>query len=300
LLKAKLIGLDTFHENVVTAGWVDEGGYWSDGQGGAVCAWGGSARFEDCLFYGNGASGYLGRPGYGGAGYLSDEATPEFLRCTFVENGAETQGGAIYIDDAAPRFEDCIIAFATHGGGIFDASTGSAVRLTCTDVFGNVGGDYLGSLADQTGLNGNIAADPRFCDLAGGDFTLESTSPCLPDFNSCGVQMGAFGEGCMGATAAGSELPPRVTLAQNHPNPFNPSTSIRFGLPAAASVTLEIFDVAGRRVAALLDQAKLPAGWHEIIWDGRDGSGAEAASGIYLLRLSTGETALHRKLTLLR
>ncbi len=270
------------------------------GLGGGVHFWGGGGRFEDCLFYSNGASGYYGHPGNGGACYLAGGASPEFLRCTFVANGADTQGGTIFVEDAAPRFEDCILVFATQGGGIFDASETSAVQVVCSDVFGNAGGDYLGGLTDQTGLNGNIATDPRFCDLAGGDFALESTSPCLPPYNSCGVQMGAFGEGCTGATAAGSELPQRVSLAQNHPNPFNPSTSIRFGLPAAAPVTLEIFDVTGRRVVALLDRATLPAGWHAAIWEGRDAAGAEVASGIYLLQLEVGKQVLTRKLTLLR
>jgi hypothetical protein len=136
--------------------------------------------------------------------------------------------------------------------------------------------------------------------LAGDDFTLESTSPCLPANNTCGVQMGAFGEGCVIGTAAADELPRRVTLAQNHPNPFNPQTSIRFGLPAAAAVTLEIFDVAGRQVVTLMDRQVLPAGWHEAIWTGRNAAGENVASGIYLLQMKTAEALLTRKLTLLR
>lgn len=289
-----------FVGNVAVGCYDPEGHFWYDGRGGAVFGWGGTARFEDCLFQGNGAASYLDQEGIGGACYLKGGASPEFLRCTFVENNADTEGGTIYVDGASPRFEACIIAYTWGNGGILDASETSSIGLFCCDVFGNAGGDYLGSLPDQTGLHGNIAADPRFCDLAGDDFTLEATSRCLPPYNSCGVQMGAFGEGCAGETAADNELPQRLTLAQNHPNPFNPSTSLRFGLPVAAPVTLEIFDVAGRRVVRPLDRVKLPAGWHEAIWSGCDDTGAEVASGIYLLQLEVGRELLTRKLTLLR
>jgi len=84
---------------------------------------------------------------------------------------------------------------------------------------------------------------------------------------------------------------------QNHPNPFNPSTTISFDLPVSMHAVLEVFDVRGRRVARLLD-AGLPAGRHDVVWDGRDAQGRAAGSGVYFYRLQAGEDSTYRKMVL--
>jgi hypothetical protein len=76
-------------------------------------------------------------------------------------------------------------------------------------------------------------------------------------------------------------------LAPNWPNPFNPRTTLRFDLPAAGRVRLEVYDVRGRLVGSLVD-AELPAGRHEAVWDGRDSEGRAMASGTYAARLRAG------------
>jgi hypothetical protein len=87
-------------------------------------------------------------------------------------------------------------------------------------------------------------------------------------------------------------------LFQNAPNPFNATTRIRFGMPQPGRATLEIFDVRGRRIARVLDR-ELDAGWHSILWHGRDDRGKPVASGVYLYRLRTADTTLTRRLMLL-
>ena len=79
--------------------------------------------------------------------------------------------------------------------------------------------------------------------------------------------------------------PEDFVLEQNFPNPFNPETAIRFGLPQQSVVTIKIFDLAGHEVTTLLDRAELPAGRHQRVWDGRDGHGRTVESGIYFCRL---------------
>jgi len=69
------------------------------------------------------------------------------------------------------------------------------------------------------------------------------------------------------------------------PNPFNPETTLRFDLPVEGRVRLEVYDVAGRLVRTLLD-ADIPAGSHQAVWDGKDGSGRGMPSGSYFARLS--------------
>ncbi|MFH1681750.1 MAG: S8 family serine peptidase [Candidatus Eisenbacteria bacterium] len=90
-----------------------------------------------------------------------------------------------------------------------------------------------------------------------------------------------------------------LTLEQNLPNPFNPMTEIRYTVPAFGRVSLCIHDISGRLVTALIDGA-MPAGSHSALWDGRDAAGAEAASGVYFVRLRDGEGVLTRKITLVR
>ncbi len=81
------------------------------------------------------------------------------------------------------------------------------------------------------------------------------------------------------------EPPPRARLPlQIRPNPFNPAGSVRFTLAEGAHASLRVYDVSGRVIRILLEDP-LPAGFHEILWDGRDGRGRPAPSGIYLLRL---------------
>ncbi|MFQ5651666.1 MAG: FlgD immunoglobulin-like domain containing protein [bacterium] len=79
--------------------------------------------------------------------------------------------------------------------------------------------------------------------------------------------------------------PDDFTLKQNYPNPFNPTTVIQYGLMEAARITLNIFDVSGRRVRTLVQTDK-PAGTYEAVWDGKDQQGLQVSSGIYFYTLS--------------
>ncbi|MFH1844191.1 MAG: LamG-like jellyroll fold domain-containing protein, partial [bacterium] len=94
-------------------------------------------------------------------------------------------------------------------------------------------------------------------------------------------------------------IPERHFLAVNRPNPFNPKTTIHFGLPAPGQVKILIFDIQGRKVATLVD-AVLPVGVHRVDWEGRDDSGALVSSGIYFYQLATPGFSQTRKMTLLK
>jgi len=88
-------------------------------------------------------------------------------------------------------------------------------------------------------------------------------------------------------------------LHQNIPNPFNPSTSIRYSLREAGDVTLVVFDAAGRRVRTLVDTA-MPAGVHDVAWDGQDQNGHRVASGVYFYRITAGTFTQTRKMVMLK
>lgn len=95
------------------------------------------------------------------------------------------------------------------------------------------------------------------------------------------------------------ETPDILSLEQNYPNPFNPATRIAFNLPQSELVWLTVYDVAGAKIAILVDKV-LPAGRHAIDWNGRNESGKTVASGMYFYRLTIKEKSLSRKMILLK
>jgi len=94
-------------------------------------------------------------------------------------------------------------------------------------------------------------------------------------------------------------IPKAFGLHQNSPNPFNPSTAIRFELTAGTPVQLKIFDVSGALVTTLLDQP-LPAGFHEAAWSGRDAQGRAVPSGVYFYRITAGVNIETKSMMLIR
>jgi hypothetical protein len=93
--------------------------------------------------------------------------------------------------------------------------------------------------------------------------------------------------------------PNKVVLMQNRPSPFGTSTVIEFGLPDAAEISLEIYDVAGRLVTSLANGA-FEAGYHKVTWDGCGADGVRVSPGLYFYRLVTGSAALNRKLLVIQ
>jgi len=93
--------------------------------------------------------------------------------------------------------------------------------------------------------------------------------------------------------------PTHFALGYNHPNPFNPETTIPFTLKADSQVSLDILDLRGRQVRSL-GNSSLPAGLHHTSWDGQDNQGRPVASGLYHLLMQVGAETQIRKLTLLR
>ncbi len=95
------------------------------------------------------------------------------------------------------------------------------------------------------------------------------------------------------------DLPSRISLSQNAPNPFNPETVIRIGLPERDTIQLRIFDVRGKLVRTLAE-GELDAGFHDYAWQGRGDDGARVPSGVYLYRLSTSAGIVTRRMTLVK
>jgi len=105
------------------------------------------------------------------------------------------------------------------------------------------------------------------------------------------------------AVSAADDALPAVlvaTLGQNHPNPFNPTTSISFILSKPTQASLRVFDLSGRLVRVLMDEQALESGSHSVTWNGTDGRGRQVATGVYFYRLDTPETSGTRRMVLLK
>lgn len=94
-------------------------------------------------------------------------------------------------------------------------------------------------------------------------------------------------------------VPGAARLTGNVPNPFNPQTEIRFFLPADQPVRLAVYDVSGRLVKTLVDEAR-PAGDNAVNWDGTDRSGRSVSAGVYFARLTGAGVNLVRPMSLVR
>jgi len=94
-----------------------------------------------------------------------------------------------------------------------------------------------------------------------------------------------------------TSIPTEFTLEQNYPNPFNPSTTIRYELSEATQLSLSVYSIDGAKVRTLAEGIQ-SAGAYQVVWDGRNESGGQVSSGIYLYRLETESGSVTRKMLL--
>jgi len=159
--------------------------------GAASCS--GTTTFTDCVFTDNSANDS------GGALACWDSAT--IVGCTIVGNSAPAGGGIYYGLWADPvLIERTIISDSPSGHAVY-AFDGVVPDMSCCDLYDNEGGDWTGVIAPLYGIDGNISADPEFCDPDVQDFRLNETSPCSPANSGCG-QIGAYPPGCVGWDSA--------------------------------------------------------------------------------------------------
>ncbi len=143
------------------------------------------------LFSGNTASTGSGAGIYAGGPVHA-------INLTLVGNHAGSgTGGGICVSDGASQLtlENSIIAFSTAGEAIYSSDPGNTTIL-CSDLYGNLGGDWTGNIAGQHGSAGNISENPLICDFEFANYSLETVSPCAPANNECGVLIGSSPVGC--------------------------------------------------------------------------------------------------------
>jgi len=219
-----------------------------------------------------------------GGGFFALNSQPTILNNTLYSNFATQRGGGLYCYyNAYPQVRNTIFwnNEAPTGGEIYNASGHPSV--TYCDIEGGWEGE------------GNIDSDPFFCQPESLDFELAEDSPCLGSgFN--GDIIGAFGIGCEATAIEGElvQLPTKTQLFSSYPNPFNSATTIPYSLSKSIAVTIEVFDILGRRIDVLVDRQQ-ETGYHAVSWNGWDKS-----SGIYFYKIQAGDFTETKKMLLLK
>jgi hypothetical protein len=273
--------------------------------GGGIYCSGSDPMMHNNIIVNNSAEGNSG----GGIYFYNSE--PVLTNELIGQNYAGEYGGGIFIEGVSTVVINNTIIWADSalmtGDGIFMEFPAVAV-ISYSDI--------QDSLLQGVG---NLSVDPLFRDPDNGDFHLMAidcgdldNSPCIDAGDpaiadsvldcSRGLgtiisDMGAYGGSAsapVGIEDYGHQLPRQTNLSQNYPNPFNAETIIEYRLPDRAHVNLDIYDVLGRHIAALVDSDQ-KSGTYRVRWNATD-----SPSGVYFYRVRTADYSETRSMTLLK
>ncbi len=162
---------------------------------------------------------------------------------------------------------------------------------TATDL------SIFSSVGPYATVNPNDSVQAAFAIVAGNDLAelVANARLAQKDYFAMGHSINVL----TGVQNYTDQLPTRFDLSQNFPNPFNPTTMIRFALPNDAKVSLKVYDMLGREVCTLID-GNVRAGFNEVMWDGRNNAGIQVATGMYIYRITAGSFVSSKKMLLLK
>ena len=256
----------------------------------------------------------------GGGGIYFNYSSPSVNNCTIVDNNALyfNEGDGIDCMYSSPQLINCIL---WDNGSIEIDADGGLPTVSYSDI--------------ETGWlgEGNISENPLFRDPENGDYRLQSlfnpdcggpgNSPCIDTgdpsildyylgceygLGSDRSDMGAYGGENEGPSVSvnrpdNEEKIPETNepfiLAQNFPNPFNPSTTFTYAHAEKCLVSMQVFDLGGRKVTTLVKGFQDP-GFHSFVWNGVNDTGNHVSSGVYIYSLTAGSITEKKKMVLLK
>jgi hypothetical protein len=242
---------------------------------------------------------YWNNAANGGGMYLESVASGANIENnTVAKNSASVDGAGLSYAGTGAKVEYTIVAFNTGTAPNAIDCGGVTSILECSIIW-NPG------LSESNSCGGipltNEIADPLFCNLGINDYHIAENSPATQANSICGGLVGALDIGCTTVSIDDETplQPETFELLQNMPNPFNPTTMIQYYVPRESKVTLQIFNVMGILVKTLVNEVQ-GQGQKSMIWNGRNNSGQQVASGVYLYNLTAEGFLQTRKMILLK
>ena len=218
-------------------------------------------------------------------------------RCTIAGNNAN-YGSAFNLREAVVSLSNSIVW--ENGENTVYSSSGSQASMVDIGYTNFYGGENYLSSSPSIILEwgeGNLNIDPLFCNSDDNDFALQQGSACLSASDTF-ESIGAFSGDCGQQLMIDHEvLPVGFKLYQNHPNPFNPVTSIHYKVNDPGLVKISVFSISGSWVIDLV-HARHIKGQYSTTWSGKDHLGNQVSSGVYIYRSSLNNKVKSRKMIL--
>ncbi|NQV16964.1 MAG: right-handed parallel beta-helix repeat-containing protein [Armatimonadetes bacterium] len=265
---------------------------------------------------------------YSGGALFSSNSHPDLINNTISNNIADSRGGGLFFTDYNDSNIFNTIIYGNEaeiGEQICLNSSGSDPNFYYSDIedgFNGFGFTGTASIEDYDGeYENNIMLDPLFIEPETGNFRLLGNSPCInagtpdttglyiPEFDLDGnprISGDRIDMGCYEFQFVNfDEQLVKVNEAKlfaNYPNPFNPTTTIRFTTEDTENTEIIIYNIKGQKVKTLIafPNPDLSGGTRSVVWDGKDENNKPVSSGVYFYKLKAGEYSKIRKMLLLR
>jgi len=253
--------------------------------------------FNTLIYHNQGAGG-------GSAMAVCYDSNPKLINVTAVENYSDQDVGGIHIADAHPEIINSIFwnneDYDIYLLSFQDYDNEVTIRNSLID--GGLEGIGNYDINEVYWQEGNIDLEPEFSHDQHGQFQLFVDSPCIDTgtenvhhitfplndligndrVNGVTIDMGCYEFQQNSAHNVFKVISDQKLM--NYPNPFNPTTSIRFSIPKKSWVELAIYNIKGQKIKTLLNQ-RLKNGDHSMIWGGDNESGDPVGSGVYIIKL---------------
>ncbi len=291
--------------------------------GGGIYSVNSTLNLKNVLLNGNNANGSLA---YGGGIYCILSSL-NLQNVTSTNNFASTYGGGIYCrSNSTTSLVNCIMWNNSWQEIYFDPiSSPNIITISYSDIQGGEAGIVTNNNGTVYWLEGNINEDPLFVGSGEDPYSLLEDSPCidagipdttglnLPPWDIIGnhriwdgdgngsaiIDMGAYEYGAPPYVGITNDwLPMTSYQLSNYPNPFNPTTTIRYQLPENGEVNLSVYNIKGQKIKTIVNE-KMEQGLQQIIWDGKNDNNQYVASGVYFYKLKVNDKNIAIKKCLL-
>ena len=262
-------------------------------EGGGLFQTGGSSNIEWTGFESNDGTDFAGA-------IKLHQTSTQINQATFSGNVAGL-GSFLSLENSSIELNNSIVWNNT--GEMFKVEDGgtSYLSISYSDIENRINSIPVSTNLSVSFGSGNIDQDPMFCNSLNKDYRLSDDSVCRFSSNT-GSVIGAYENTCNQPLALddnNKNILLNFHLEQNFPNPFNPSTTIRFIVPEKKKTKLIVYNISGQVVRVLMNDVVEP-GFYNFIWNGKDEKSRMVQSGMYIYTLISGSLVQSKKMFLVK